>query len=125
MLIRPLRFELETHDQDDKTDHHDRLLDDNPNGMPTGNSVEVCKDQHGHQHESVGGNADRIDLGDVESFLSLGIEDGFLGTNRIQVSPRATPGTGSKSETYKEQDEPAVRVLAETPGSKSGKQPTK
>jgi hypothetical protein len=78
--VHPLlpNSEHDTYDQDDKTDDHDRLLNDDPNGMPTSNSVEVRKDQHGDQHEGVGGNADRIDLGNVEAFLSLGVENRFL-----------------------------------------------
>jgi hypothetical protein len=118
--VHPLlpNSEHDTYDQDDKTDDHDRLLNDDPNGMPTGNSVEVRKDQHGDQHESVGGNADRIDLGNVEPFLSLGVENGFLeSTKGIQVSRQGRPGTSSERNTHKEEDEPAVRVLAETPES--------
>jgi len=88
--------------------------------MPTGNSVEVRKDQHGHQHESVGGNADRVDLGDVESFLPLGIENRFLRTERIQVRQWVGLTPAHNSETHKEENEPAVRILTETPESETG-----
>jgi hypothetical protein len=50
--------------------------------MPTGDRVQVRKDQHGDQHQGIGWDADSVDLSHVEALGSIAVFDGFLTERR-------------------------------------------
>ena len=86
--------------------------------MPTSDRVQICKNQHGDQHQGVGWDADSVDLGHVEALGPITILDGFLVERKEERMSRSVCSPGelsARDETHQEENEPSVRILTPTP----------